>query len=70
MEWNGNIYLTKSGNSPKKVMVHMPKVFQAVNTFELTQPADPEERPSAVGRLQNVIIAIVIVIAVHVALMS
>jgi dynein heavy chain len=38
--------ILSNGNNPKKVMEHMPKIFQAIETLELQGDGD---RPSATG---------------------
>lgn len=40
--------ILSNGNNPGKVMVHMPKIFQAIDNLELKE-AGGEERPSAMG---------------------
>ena len=43
---NDLLDILSNGNSPAKVMVHMPKIFQAIATLELK---DDGERPKAIG---------------------
>lgn len=38
--------ILSNGNNPKKIMVHMPKIFQAIETLHLK---DDGERPQAIG---------------------
>jgi len=40
--------ILSNGNNPSKIMVHMPKIFQAIDNLELKE-AGGEERPSAMG---------------------
>jgi dynein heavy chain len=40
--------ILSNGNNPAKVMVHMPKIFQAIDNLELKE-AGGDERPSAMG---------------------
>jgi dynein heavy chain len=48
---NDLLDILSNGNSPAKVMVHMPKIFQAIATLELE---DDGERPKATGLLSSV----------------
>ena len=48
---NDLLDILSNGNSPAKVMVHMPKIFQAISTLELE---DDGERPKATGLLSSV----------------
>jgi dynein heavy chain len=48
---NDLLDILSNGNSPAKVMVHMPKIFQAIETLELE---DDGERPKATGLLSSV----------------
>jgi len=41
--------ILSNGNTPSKVMKHLSKVFQCVNTYELQYPDGPDNRPVAVG---------------------
>lgn len=38
--------ILSNGNNPKKIMVHMPKIFQAIETLHLKDDGD---RPQAIG---------------------
>ena len=40
--------ILSNGNNPAKIMVHMPKIFQAIDTLELKETGG-EERPLAMG---------------------
>jgi dynein heavy chain len=40
--------ILSNGNNPSKIMVHMPKIFQAIDNLELKE-AGGDERPSAMG---------------------
>jgi len=44
---NDLLDILSNGNNPSKVMVHMPKIFQAIETLELKEA--PGDRPSATG---------------------
>ena len=47
---NDLLDILSNGNNPGKVMVHMPKIFQAIDTLELKESAaGGEDRPSAMG---------------------
>lgn len=47
---NDLLDILSNGNNPAKVMVHMPKIFQAIDTLELKESAaGGEDRPSAMG---------------------
>ena len=47
---NDLLDILSNGNNPGKVMVHMPKIFQAIDTLELKDSAaGGEDRPSAMG---------------------
>lgn len=39
--------ILSNGNNPSKIMVHMPKIFQAIDTLELKEAGD--DRPTALG---------------------
>ena len=39
--------ILSNGNNPKRIMKHMPKIFQAIETLKLTD--ESTERPSAIG---------------------
>lgn len=41
--------ILSNGNTPSKVMPHLAKVFQAVQTYELEYPDGKDQRPAAVG---------------------
>ena len=43
--------ILSNGNAPAKIMVHMPKIFQAIETLELKEEGI---RPAAVGMHTNV----------------
>ena len=45
---NDLLDILSNGNNPGKVMVHMPKIFQAIDNLELKENGG-EERPSAMG---------------------
>ena len=45
---NDLLDILSNGNNPSKVMVHMPKIFQAIDTLELKDQG-AGERPLAVG---------------------
>ena len=45
---NDLLDILSNGNNPSKVMVHMPKIFQAIDTLELAENG-PDQRPSAKG---------------------
>ena len=38
--------ILSNGNNPKKIMIHMPKIFQAIETLQLK---DDTDRPAAIG---------------------
>jgi dynein heavy chain len=38
--------ILSNGNNPKKIMIHMPKIFQAIETLNLK---DDSDRPLAIG---------------------
>lgn len=38
--------ILSNGNNPKKIMIHMPKIFQAIETLTLK---DGQDRPAATG---------------------
>lgn len=42
---NDLLDILSNGNNPSKIMVHMPKIFQAIDTLELQDRG--EERPYA-----------------------
>jgi len=44
---NDLLDILSNGNNPSKVMIHMPKIFQAIDTLELKE--DGDERPQAMG---------------------
>ena len=45
---NDLLDILSNGNNPGKIMIHMPKIFQAIDTLELNEVSG-EERPSAKG---------------------
>ena len=44
---NDLLDILSNGNAPRKIMVHMPKIFQAIDKLELVDGAG--ERPDAAG---------------------
>lgn len=45
---NDLLDILSNGNNPSKVMIHMPKIFQAIDTLKL-QDNGADQRPSAIG---------------------
>ena len=45
---NDLLDILSNGNNPSKIMVHMPKIFQAIDTLKL-EDNGPDQRPSALG---------------------
>jgi len=45
---NDLLDILSNGNNPSKIMVHMPKIFQAIDTLKLEENG-PDQRPSALG---------------------
>lgn len=45
---NDLLDILSNGNNPSKVMIHMPKIFQAIDTLDLRENG-ADERPSATG---------------------
>jgi len=49
---NDLLDILSNGNNPSKIMIHMPKIFQAIETLELKDSGD--ERPIAIGIVSSV----------------
>ena len=49
---NDLLDILSNGNAPTKIMIHMPKIFQAIDTLELQERG--EDRPYAVNIISSV----------------